>query len=622
MNKPESSTRDELLALLRKHIDECVSARDDMTRTIEILLETERKLLQGDESAVLAYQDEPEQLPYRIQTSPAQMPEAEAPPEEAAAPPAREESAPPAGEAEEIVLLEEDAPANVFEEEALILGEEEPARVEFPEPVNEAEEIVLLEEDGPSAGAPPPSKEPTLEPEELILEEDAYNLVPGQSRTPEAPVHPNFTSPRQVGDLLQEEHIYLLDTEETRPVEPPSKEGRPRKKAGKLALPFQQPFDPVEDMELPGRPPVRRGAVRPQRASGPAPTPRRSKKDTDSLLPATLQRLMKYIRTGGAVRCLDPWNQNCAAFLLTSGGAAVFATDVFMNYLRKSLQTLRALFQKSITESPSPSQNSPSFHELELRKQFLSNLVGALQEQRTTSLHSVDGLRISGRTALAERFEFEKSTINYIHPGLLNALQELLQKPADLFFRSEGSFAEIADFLGKYKEFTQNMGEEKQAGAMLSQLGLEENPSRPAGSMSTAAASTAPARFDDAKGTLVPPDQTSSFMEEEELQDLNTFDFEPDDKNSIMRLDEKAMSASGFKKIETGGRPVKKPDPDPTGDKPDPGSISAAAKEEIALSGEKMTASSELMPEEDNSFDLGEFEKLLENDEPESSPEK
>ena len=88
------------------------------------------------------------------------------------------------------------------------------------------------------------------------------------------------------------------------------------------------------------------------------------------------------------------------------------------------------------------------------------------------------------------------------------------------------------------------------------------------------------------------------------------------------RLDEKAVSSSGFKRIETAGRSAKKPDLDPTGNEPDPDSISPETKEGVALSGEKMTASSELMPEEDNSFDLAEFENLLGNDEPESPPKK
>ncbi len=59
MKSPESSTRNELLKLLRKHIDECVAARDDMTKTIEVLLETERNLIQGDEPAAASRKGKP-----------------------------------------------------------------------------------------------------------------------------------------------------------------------------------------------------------------------------------------------------------------------------------------------------------------------------------------------------------------------------------------------------------------------------------------------------------------------------------------------------------------------------------------------------------------------------------
>jgi hypothetical protein len=186
-------------------------------------------------------------------------------------------------------------------------------------------------------------------------------------------------------------------------------------------------------------------------------------------------------------------------------------------------------------------------------------------------------------------------------------------KPADLFFQPGESYPEIADFLGKYREFTHNMGEEKQAGAMLRQLGMGEDSSHPgtAGNF----ASHAQADHQDTPGASSAPDETSSFMEaEEELQDLNTFDFSPDDKKSIMRLDEKALSSSGFRKIEQANRPAEKPGANPTGNGPDLGSISPT-KEGSTMSDEGIMASSELMPEEDNSFDLAEFEKLLEDDE-------
>jgi len=489
LKSSNTNTRDELLTLLRKHIDECVSARDDMIRTIEALLEAERKLLQGDDSAALAYHDEPEQLPYRIQTSPAHAPEVAPTPSEAP-PSVREERTPASEDAEEIILLDQDTLENEPAEEILLLEDDGPMMEEIPASMNELdEEVLLLEEDSPmmappapAAGTPLQSRESSQELDELIPEEDTYTLVPEQAKTPETSPLPEFSSPGQVGDLLQEDQVHLLDTEETAAAEEtPVPDNRTRQRAGKPDLPFQQPFDPVEDLGLPAPSPARQGVVRRQKSTRPAPAAKDSDKPAKSLLTTAIQELMNYIRSGGAVRCLDPWNQNCAAFLLGSGGRTVFATDVFMNYLRKSLKTLHALFQESLGESTSTTKNLSS-QELETRKLFLTDLVDALQEQQTSRLHSVSGLRISGRTPLPEMFEFEKSTINYIHAGLLNALHELMLRPTDLFFQPGETYSEITDFLGKYKEFTHNTGEEKQAGAMLRQLGMGENPSRPGSS--------------------------------------------------------------------------------------------------------------------------------------------
>ncbi len=639
MKRPDTNTRDELLSLLRKHIDECVSARDDMTRTIEVLLEAERKLLQGDDSAALAYQDDAEQLPYRIQTSPVHVPEADISTSESAlseaAPPVREEKILASEDSEEIIILDQDISENEPAEEVLLLEEDSPVIEELPDPVDEfeeeeggpEEEVLLLEEDGPmtvpplpTAGTPLQSREPALEPGELILEEDAYTLVPEQAKTPGASPPPEFSSPGQVGDLLQQDQVHLLDTEESAAAEePPAPDNRSGQRAGKPDLPFQQPFDPVEDLGLPAPAPAGQRAIRRQTSLTPAAAARSPEKSAGDLLPTTLQQLMNYIRSGGAIRCLDPWNQNCTAFLLGSDGKAVFATDVFMNYIRKSLKTFHALHQKSLGASASAAQNLSSSQELETRKQFLTDLLDALQEQQTSSLHSVSGLRISGKTPLPEMFEFEKSTINYIHAGLLNALHELMLKPANLFFQPGESYSEIADFLGKYREFTHNLGEEKQAGAMLRQLGRGGDPSHPGGSGNFEG--HAQADHQEAPGALS-PNETSSFMEEEdELQDLNTFDFSPDDKRSIMRLDEKALSSSGFKKIDQASPPAQKPGANPTGNGPDLGSISPA-KGGSTMSGGEITASSELMPEEDNSFDLGEFEKLLGDGEAGSAPAK
>jgi hypothetical protein len=168
LKKPNSGTRDELLTLLRKHIDECVSAQDEMARTIAVLREAERNLLQGDDSFASA--------------------------REAVSSPAEEEIL-PEDETEEVFHLSGDEPAM--------------APVEIPHP---------LEASDREPGPPRRFEKPIINPEEP----------------------------------LQEDQICLLETEETLPageIAPP--ESRRRKNAEKPPLPFGQPFDPAEDMELP-----------------------------------------------------------------------------------------------------------------------------------------------------------------------------------------------------------------------------------------------------------------------------------------------------------------------------------------------------------------------------------
>lgn len=586
-----------------------------MTRTIHILREAEQKLLRGDDVASVAHPEEPEKLPYRIQSSPVPGPKVESPSEPAAGTPSREEIPSHSEASEEFPAPGESSPRFGAEEEVLILGEEEEAGPEhFPEPADEPDRGEFPNEGREEVGAH--ASGPTLAPEELILEEDAYTLVPERSKMPETAFRPGSASPSQVDDFLEEGQIHLLQPEESLPDrESASPERRSGTPPGKTALPFQQPFDSVEDMELPGRPSSRKGMVRPSEEIRLSPEAAGSEKPGEHLLPATLRHLLKFIREGGAVRCIDPWNQNCAAFLLPSRGAPVLATDVFMNYVRKSLPTLRTLFEKILTENPPLSQDSPAFRELELRKRFLSHLAGALATQRTAGLHSVDGLRISRGSALGEEFEFERSTIDYIHPGLLNALRDLLRNPVDQFFQSDGGFSEIADFLAKYRDFTHNMGEEKQAGAMLRQIGQEIG-ADPAGSSGNSPdLSPQTGQTPRSEGTNPGVNESSFYTEEESVRDLDTFDFGPDDKSSIMRIDEKAMSQSAFQQRESGQRP-----PEEHGHAS--GGASPTTKEGPSPSREKLRASSELLPEDDNAFDLAELENLLENGETGSGPGK
>ncbi|MDP7167723.1 MAG: hypothetical protein QF701_08210 [Nitrospinota bacterium] len=150
----------------------------------------------------------------------------------------------------------------------------------------------------------------------------------------------------------------------------------------------------------------------------------------------------------------------------------MLATDVFLNYLRKSIQHLRRLHEEYLVESASSPLNTAKLADLENRKSFLRELGDGLARENMAALRDVPGLKITGPGTSAETFAFENSTRDFLHSGFLTALNGLLEQSTDSFFRSGGPYFEIADFLGQYKNFTRETGEEKMAVAMLEQLGI------------------------------------------------------------------------------------------------------------------------------------------------------
>ncbi|MFP6869794.1 MAG: hypothetical protein VCE91_10690 [Nitrospinota bacterium] len=596
MDRSSEGSRGELLALLHKQIMEREASRDSIDKSIQILKDAERELCQQDIPPARGDEEQAEYLPYRIHTPPAAA------------------------------------------ESAFILDEPQ-----TPEPVhsidpNDPEEISLL--------ARPPDPQPPVrrmmdvgEPPPL-LQGPTSPARDARAEEPSAPFrNPAALPPERVDDILQEEQISLLGRQKAQPRlrrEPP--ESAPPEGRTRLGDPFLKAIESDVGMEIPARAALKlRTNGGPARAASPPRKP----------LPAAIERLMKYIRGGGAVRCQDPWGQNCAAFLVASDGSFVLATDVFLNYVRKSIQLLRKLHEKHLVDRASSPSTTGHLEELETRKRFLGILAQGLSKQSPSVLQGVPGLRMSGQNAPTDNFEFENSTKAFLHAGFLGALQELLAKPADIFFLAGGSYFEIADFLGQHKNFTRETGEEALAVAMLGQLGLAPGPKRdlapapPRPEASAAPPVPAPPpvvpesdpvdltldaedevlELDDPEEPAPPlpdPDiDTSSFMDEaDDLQNLNTFDFDPSDKKSIMEQQEDVLSMSKFKGGEIAGPPEENPflqspstqedeRPFGVGEISPSGHTEKPIEEEFRLSPERADAP--------DSFNLNDLEKLLDD---------
>ncbi|MFC1491740.1 hypothetical protein ACFLQ0_04030 [Nitrospinota bacterium] len=610
VNRSSSDSRDELIALLHKQIEEREASRDEIEKSIRILKEAERELRQQSPSSPPPNEEERDHLPYRIQ------------------PPQAREGA---------FALDESRP---------------PVHAETFDPQSELEEISFLKkEDTPS-----PPGETVMEigdPPELLRDPDPSprgtigQEVPEESyRLADVPAKPKRPLANQVDDILQEDQMSLLGREEgqTRKSRP-SPETAPPAGGEKPAAPFLRATEPDVGMEIP--PPA---AARPHTNGA----PKRAESLSGKPLPAALETLMNYIRGGGAVRCQDPWGQNCAAFLLSSQGSTILATDVFLNYLRKSIQTLRRLHEEHLVETSSSPSSPAKLDELESLKRFLVSLAGGLLKQSISGLREVAGLKIAGQSPTSDNFDFENSTKPYLHSGFLKALRVLLEKPNDSFFLSGGPYFEIADFLGQYKNFTRETGEEALAASMLTQLGMMPHPEAaekipPAGpprpselsappEPQVSEAKDLPQEDEDEVLELTDPIElpdpevdTRSFTDEaDDLQDLTTFDFDPSDKKSILEQEEDILSMSGFKKALNEGpkepageaSPPEAPSDEepatdsaekpfsignisPAGDSAESSGLAGSSEEEYTLSPET---------EESESFNLDEFEKLLDEE--------
>ncbi|MBT3821308.1 MAG: hypothetical protein HOC91_13065 [Nitrospinaceae bacterium] len=541
MNQPSPESWDELLALLNEQIEEREVARADIEKSIQILKDAERELRQKHFSPPRQDDEQQDHLPYRISTSP----------------------------------LGGDMPEGPEAHKAL-------------EPINELDEISLLRKN--DAPAPPTESAMDIDEKPRLL-----------SNPPTPPTSPDAgdTLPGKVDEALQDEQIFLLggkripgraplDFQKQAAKDNPKPEFL-KATEGDLDLDVPQPVftKPHSNGEHTNGGHSNGGS----KPSAPNPV---LKKPTVPLLskelPAALDQLMHFIRGGGAIRCQDPWGQNCAAFLLTSNNTSVAATDVFLNYLRKSIQQMKSLHDESSMMGTATSRNTERYTELETRKHFLATLVKEMLKQSLSSLVEVSGLRITGQETPPDKFDFENSTKDFLHPGFLNALVGLLGNSTDMFFLAGGPYFEIADFLGQYKTFSRETGEEALAAAMLVQLGQRATkepalaPEPPAPPVPALGSPVPPSvqpptpkpsiptppeeseavelmledevlELDDPEEPEKPvielpdPDiDTQSFMEESDnLQDLNTFDFDPSDKKSIMAQKEDALSMSKFK---------------------------------------------------------------------------
>jgi len=483
--KPASDTQGVLLDFLKQQIQDRENLRDDIDKSIRILRDAERELrrnIPGEGSP--PEEDAGIDLPYRIQAS-AEPPRTPPPP-----PPAEPAPPPPASDEPAFGFIRPGTP-----------GEIPSARWE-PEPL-------------------PRGREPLAEPFEL-------SRRPTRGRgTIESPYR------RQTDEILQEDQMLLLGREEV----PAARRRGTQAKASPpphAATSVEEEFIPSDGLNFKERSgwapagetePPRAEAPAAPRASRPAPAP-------EPGAPA-LQRLMAYIRSGNAVRCVDPWNQICTAFVIRPDGSAIFATDVFLNYIRKALRELRRAHEGS-ANGGAPDAPSPELsRKLEPFLSFLGSLTGTLKNQETIGLRSVPGLTVAGRNKLPASFEFERSTEGVMNPQVLELLHAILQRPAREFFAPDGACSDIGDYLNQYKTFTRANTEERRAAAMLAQIGLEAGAPGPR----------------EAAGEPL-SDAPHPFLEEtEELQDLSTFDFSPDDKKSILAQKESAFSQTQFRRL-------------------------------------------------------------------------
>ncbi|MEE9275790.1 MAG: hypothetical protein V3V62_10820 [bacterium] len=333
---------------------------------------------------------------------------------------------------------------------------------------------------------------------------------------------------KQIEDFLEEGQHLLLDIEgrdrETvpPPAPPPSAARTPAGREGgepplldEVELEEEIPLSPVPASRAAS--PARPGAATPQ---GP--------------LTAT-QRLKAHVRAGGAIRCLDPWNQLCAAFVLReTEGPAVLATDALLGYLWKQMRRIHRSLQAGA---------SADSREMDERKEFLCAFVGAVMGQGFEAMERVPGLQLASGEARPSEFEFERATVTMLHPRILEYIHNLLKTPGPDFFKADGAYTEIADYLNQFLEFSRSNSEEERTASLLAQIGIAHEPPPGAGKADGEAPKA------DAEESFAASADSASFLEEaENLQDLNEFDYMPDDVKSILSVKEDALSTSTFKK--------------------------------------------------------------------------
>ncbi len=424
----------------------------------------------------------------------------------------------------------------------------------------EAEPFVLLEEESEGSFAGEPQDGPE-EKSEISMEEIPRNygenlLEPGRAEESQEILHqtdipeePKKSARMPMEDLLPEEQSKLLDGEEVH--------------SNRLIPPKFS--SPIEITEIEENPPLADiGPIRAENDKGrkipsdsslkveQAPVLLLSKRESTppgNISPATKKkppasatsRLLEYIRGGGALRCLDPWDQLCAVFVLSPAGLPVFACHPFVGYLRKTFRKLLQLHRESFQGAEACSA------ELIARKDFLFSFIGALISGRLDQVERIPKLKLAGRRQSPPRFEyeFEEGTKTVMHRGVLQFIHKLLDVPMNSFFQPKGPFFEITEYLNQYQELMNAQPEEQRAATLLEQIGQQPEGERFAPAMSGEVETTnGEAEYAGAESEENPDtDLEASFMEEEEtLQDLDEFDYGPEDREAIISEDEPILS--------------------------------------------------------------------------------
>ncbi len=238
-----------------------------------------------------------------------------------------------------------------------------------------------------------------------------------------------------------------------------------------------------------------------------------------------------------ALQVRAPKGELCAAFLEGAQGLVVMEAEAYLNFLRRSLHHMNTLYKRYLSlrlESPQGASEATKreFEDIDRTKGFLLALTNAVCAGRLEAVRGAEGARVTSTLSRSEGpFEVEAGTAQVVNARVLDFLGKLLEKDVESFFKDEGPYHEICDYLNACQNFMEELGKERRAKALFKQL-RREAPRR----------TPEPQRAPDksALSGLIPRE----INEHEEVMDLGQLSLEPRDKASILSQEERALELS------------------------------------------------------------------------------